>query len=246
VPSPPQVERHVASLLHSPRASYPSGCNAHLPGDCGSAHDLHVPSQALSQQTPSTQKPLAHSLAVVHACASPFATGFSLGSVAATVGVESAMLVSVALSLTEPVSTIPLSAIAVSGVPVSGAPVSIAPVSARPVSAAPVSVSPVSVPASPVVAHEVASAHANGAQECGAPATHAPLPLQLLLVSTAPEQVAPQVTELEAKTQPSRFEPSHTPPQREPSLTHAARPAFGAPLTATHVPGEPDSLHDSH
>jgi len=51
----------------------PAATGVQRPIDDGSAQLLHAPWQAFSQQTPSTQKLLAHSLAAVHAW--PFAFG---------------------------------------------------------------------------------------------------------------------------------------------------------------------------
>jgi hypothetical protein len=43
-----------------------------------------------------------------------------------------------------------------------------------------------------------------------------------------------------------RWEPSQSPPQGEPSSTHAGRAPAGAPLVGVHVPTEPGTLHASH
>jgi hypothetical protein len=50
----------------------PAGTDAHLPIDDGSAQLRQAPWQASAQQTPSTQKPLTHSLAAAHGCPSGF------------------------------------------------------------------------------------------------------------------------------------------------------------------------------
>jgi hypothetical protein len=44
----------------------PAGKGEHIPGVVEMLHARHMPSQALLQQTPSTQKPEAHSLAQEH------------------------------------------------------------------------------------------------------------------------------------------------------------------------------------
>jgi hypothetical protein len=53
--------------LHVPVGSAPfRGTGAQVPADVATAHDMHVPVQAVRQQTPCAQKPLAHSLASPH------------------------------------------------------------------------------------------------------------------------------------------------------------------------------------
>jgi hypothetical protein len=64
VPFCPQVAG--GSTEHVPRGSgAPRSTGEHLPVRPGSAHDIHTPPQAASQQTPCAQKPLAHSPLVV-------------------------------------------------------------------------------------------------------------------------------------------------------------------------------------
>ncbi len=65
-PAPLQV-RVQGIAEHCIFGSRPIGTGTHTPGAKGIVHDSQVPSQARSQQTPSTQKPDAHSEAVVHA-----------------------------------------------------------------------------------------------------------------------------------------------------------------------------------
>jgi hypothetical protein len=48
------------------------GTFEHVPSEPGSAHEVHAPLQALSQQTPCSQKPDAHSLAAEHEPPPPF------------------------------------------------------------------------------------------------------------------------------------------------------------------------------
>jgi hypothetical protein len=60
-----QAEAHAADVPlqkagpHSPSGSELAGMALQDPGDAASAHETHVPVQALSQQTPSAQMPLA-------------------------------------------------------------------------------------------------------------------------------------------------------------------------------------------
>jgi hypothetical protein len=68
-PSHMPFEPHEAAPLseHAPRGSAaPAGTGEHRPIAEGNAHVVQEPPQAPSQQTPSTQKPLAHSLASAH------------------------------------------------------------------------------------------------------------------------------------------------------------------------------------
>ncbi len=66
VPSSPQVDASVFG--HSPAlaGTSPRATNEHVPIEGASAHDLQVSLQATLQQTPSAQKPLAHSPAQPH------------------------------------------------------------------------------------------------------------------------------------------------------------------------------------
>jgi len=61
-PLPSQVPRQVLAGPQSLRRSTPIGSTVHLPGFESSAHDEHLSVHALSQQTPSTQKPVAQSV----------------------------------------------------------------------------------------------------------------------------------------------------------------------------------------
>jgi hypothetical protein len=61
VPSSPQLD--ASDFGHSPAlaGTSPRATNEHVPIEPASAHDLQVSLQATLQQTPSAQKPLAHS-----------------------------------------------------------------------------------------------------------------------------------------------------------------------------------------
>jgi hypothetical protein len=61
VPSSPQVETSVFGQTDAERGGAPAGTKVQVPGAEVVLHDLHVSVQALLQQTPSTQKPLAQS-----------------------------------------------------------------------------------------------------------------------------------------------------------------------------------------
>jgi hypothetical protein len=61
VPSKPQLEGSEAGQTAALRGVPPAGTNAQIPGAPAVLHDLHVSPQALLQQTPSTQNPLAQS-----------------------------------------------------------------------------------------------------------------------------------------------------------------------------------------
>jgi hypothetical protein len=76
-PAPSQVPfvPHDATpwSLHTPRGSAaPPATGAQRPIEDGSAQLLQVPSHASAQQTPSTQKPLAHSVAAAQVCPGGF------------------------------------------------------------------------------------------------------------------------------------------------------------------------------
>ena len=63
-PSVPQV---VAPLsAHCPSGSAPAATSVHVPAVPASPHDRQAPVHAVRQQVPCSQKPLAHSAAVVH------------------------------------------------------------------------------------------------------------------------------------------------------------------------------------
>jgi len=57
VPSSPQVATALAGQVVAARGLMPSGTNEHIPIAPGTLHALHVSVHAVSQQTPSTQKP---------------------------------------------------------------------------------------------------------------------------------------------------------------------------------------------
>ena len=61
VPSKPQLDGSEAGQVLVERGVEPAGTNAQTPGELGVLQDLQVPVQALLQQRPSTQKPLAQS-----------------------------------------------------------------------------------------------------------------------------------------------------------------------------------------
>jgi hypothetical protein len=63
-PSRPQLD--APSSGHWSRGSVATSAGAHVPTLPWAAHVMHVPSHAEPQQTPSTQKPLAHSAPAVH------------------------------------------------------------------------------------------------------------------------------------------------------------------------------------
>jgi hypothetical protein len=67
VPSRPQVEGSAAGQTAALRGAPPAGTNAQIPCDPAVLQDLHVSVQALLQQTPSTQNPLAQSPPHPHA-----------------------------------------------------------------------------------------------------------------------------------------------------------------------------------
>jgi hypothetical protein len=77
MPSRPHVVASVAAQSSGLRGGAPFGVNEHTPGDCGLLHTLQVSPHALSQQTPSTQNPLAQS------AAQPQARPFALCAAAA-------------------------------------------------------------------------------------------------------------------------------------------------------------------
>jgi hypothetical protein len=69
-PSVPQVEAPLSA--HWPSGSAPAGTSVHVPAVPASAHDRQLPVQAVRQQAPCSQNPLAHSAAVVQAVPLPF------------------------------------------------------------------------------------------------------------------------------------------------------------------------------
>lgn len=66
MPLVPQVEASVVAHWVATAGASPAGMLLQIPLLSLSAHDLHVPVQALWQQTPCWQKPELHSLAVAH------------------------------------------------------------------------------------------------------------------------------------------------------------------------------------
>ena len=60
MPSRPQVEASDFAQSVALRGALPAGTVRQMPGDEASEQVRQVPVQALSQQTPSTQKPLLH------------------------------------------------------------------------------------------------------------------------------------------------------------------------------------------
>jgi hypothetical protein len=63
-PSVPQVDAPLSA--HWPSGSAPAGTSVHVPVVPASPHDRQAPVHAVRQQVPCSQKPLAHSAAVVH------------------------------------------------------------------------------------------------------------------------------------------------------------------------------------
>jgi hypothetical protein len=63
VPSSPQVFASEIGHASGECGANPLGTNVHTPGADASLHDMHVAVQAVLQQTPSAQNPLAQSLA---------------------------------------------------------------------------------------------------------------------------------------------------------------------------------------
>ena len=84
VPSRPQVEGSDAGQTLALRGAPPAGTNAQIPWDPALLQDLHVSVQALLQQTPSTQNPLAQS--PPHPQAAPLAPLILLVPLQATAG----------------------------------------------------------------------------------------------------------------------------------------------------------------
>jgi hypothetical protein len=72
------VERHApapSQAIPEPAqvsSGAPRGTALHVPALPATSHAWQLPPQALPQQTPSAQMPLAHSFAAVHAAASAF------------------------------------------------------------------------------------------------------------------------------------------------------------------------------
>jgi hypothetical protein len=67
VPSSPQVETTVFGQTSGERGGSPAATKEQVPGAETVLHDLQVSVQALLQQTPSAQKPLAQSAPQAHA-----------------------------------------------------------------------------------------------------------------------------------------------------------------------------------
>src|SRR5262249_7983318 len=90
LPLVPQVETSwVAQVLCGSEA--PAATAVHLPSVWGSAHDLQPALQAELQQTPSAQKPVAHSVPAAHGC--PVCLGPQLPFTQAWPGSQSESLV---------------------------------------------------------------------------------------------------------------------------------------------------------
>jgi hypothetical protein len=71
LPSVPQVEAACATQVRRGSAA-PAGTSEQTPIADASAQVRHAPVHAFSQHTPSTQKPLVQSAALVHASPLPF------------------------------------------------------------------------------------------------------------------------------------------------------------------------------
>jgi len=80
-PSKPQVVGNVVTQVVESRGVAPTARFAHVPaGALGDAQLLQPPVHASVQQTPSTQKPLAHSALQVHGIPGAFAAGMQGGA----------------------------------------------------------------------------------------------------------------------------------------------------------------------
>jgi len=90
--------------------------------------------------------------------------------------------------------------------------------------------------------------HTYGAQACVCAAGQAPAPLQPAgRVAVPAAQLAPrQLVAAWGYAQAAGLAPSHAPPQKEPSVRHAARAPCGAPATAVHEPTLPGTSHAWH
>ena len=79
------------------------------------------------------------------------------------------------------------------------------------------------------------------------PAEQAPAPSQLEIVLAIPplHAAAEQLIAAPGNAHATAFVPSHFPWQA-PTPAHAARPARGAPVTATQLPARPGSLQAWH
>jgi hypothetical protein len=71
-PFVPQLEAPWSA--QAPRGFAVAGAGMHTPTLPVSAHEKHGCEQSVSQQTPSSQLPLAHSVAIEHACPMPACT----------------------------------------------------------------------------------------------------------------------------------------------------------------------------
>jgi hypothetical protein len=65
-PSRPHVDTFDWAQVDGVRGASPEGTNVHTPGALPTLQALHVSLHSLSQQTPSTQKPLTQSAAHEH------------------------------------------------------------------------------------------------------------------------------------------------------------------------------------
>ena len=84
VPSSPQLETSEIGQVPARRGATPAGTSPQIPGEPGVLQALQVSVQALLQQRPSTQKPLAQSPGQAHA--SPFTPCIVFVSVHTTTG----------------------------------------------------------------------------------------------------------------------------------------------------------------
>ncbi len=84
MPSRPQLETSEIGQVPARRGATPAGTNPQIPGEPGVLQALHVSVQALLQQRPSTQNPLAQSPGQPHA--SPFISCIAFVPVHTTTG----------------------------------------------------------------------------------------------------------------------------------------------------------------
>ena len=73
LPSKPQVDAGIVAQVVESRGVAPAVRLTHVPSELGAAQVLQPPAHASAQQTPSTQKPLAHSALQLHAIPIAFA-----------------------------------------------------------------------------------------------------------------------------------------------------------------------------
>src|SRR5262245_12906020 len=154
-PPEPHVPRQDIAGPHSLLRSTPTGSCVHVPGVLRSAHEKQRCLHALLQHTPSTQKPLGHSLPLVQRVNSAFTSGFSgsFGAGSSAIARTSPAAVSDTIVSGTNVSGTNVSSTVVSGMNVSGTNVSGTNVSGTNVSGTNVSGAPVSRPPSIVSTH---------------------------------------------------------------------------------------------